>query len=78
MINVILMMLKFFFFEYSLESVLKEAFEVRDLLPLIDEYRFEFGGKDPEKLYNLTSGSGYKRLERIAIHNEYNIPPRYR
>lgn len=64
---------KGFFFEYSLESVLKDAFEMRQLYSLMDEYGLECAERDQEKLYDITSGSEYKKLKEIAIPGNYDL-----
>lgn len=60
------------FLQYSIISVLKNAFEVRKLYNLIDEYVLECSGKDDNKLHDIVSGSEFKRLKNSAIPGKYD------
>lgn len=65
--------LKSYFLEFSLETELRNAFEVRDLHILIDSFQNECAGRNPEKCYDLTSGSEYTRLKLSAIPGQYDL-----
>ncbi|XP_051167210.1 uncharacterized protein LOC127285304 [Leptopilina boulardi] len=55
--------IKGMFLEYSISSIIKEAFETKNLAKLIDEYQEECELRDDNYIYDINSGSEYKKLK---------------
>ncbi|XP_051166501.1 uncharacterized protein LOC127284848 [Leptopilina boulardi] len=62
-----------FFLEFDIETELRIAFEVRDLHCLIDSFKTDCLGRNPELVTDLISASEYRRLKTIAIPGEYDL-----
>lgn len=62
-----------FFLEFNLETELRNAFELRNLCDLIDDFQAECANRNQEKIYDFTSGSEYIRLKDTVLRGQYDI-----
>ena len=61
------------FIEYNLKTLIKDAFEVRDLKKLIDEYSNCNENIDPNIISDFTTAGEFKKLKENTLKNPYDL-----
>lgn len=61
------------FLEYNIRSILEQAFQMKNLQNLIDQYQEECKSRDDNYIYDINSGSEYNKLTQCTMSGKYDI-----